>query len=88
MHCADRACCNGWRSCGLRPVVRRNDLRGEPKPGGIQVLDWTFLVVRDVNEYLLDCDVYSAMRNPLTGRSSRTRMPSSSSGIALSSARC
>jgi len=56
----------------LRPIVRRNDLRGEPRPGGIQVLDWTYLLVRDVNEYLLECDVYSAMRNPLAGRSSRT----------------
>jgi hypothetical protein len=56
----------------LRPVIRRNDRRGEPKPGGIQVLDWTYLVVREAKEYLLDCDVYSAMRNPLAGRSSST----------------
>ena len=56
----------------LRPIIRRNDRLGEPKPGGIQVLDWTYLLVREPHEYLLDCDVYSAMRNPLAGRSSPT----------------
>ena len=54
----------------LRPVIRRNDRRGEPKPGGIEVLDWTYLLVREQQEYLLDCDVYSASRNPLVGRNS------------------
>jgi hypothetical protein len=54
----------------LRPVIRHNDRRGEPKPNGIQVLDWTFLLVREQQEYLLDCDVYSASRNPLVGRNS------------------
>jgi hypothetical protein len=56
----------------LQPIIRRNDRAGEPKPGGIQVLDWTYLLVREPHEYLLDCDVYSAMRNPLVGRSSPT----------------
>ncbi len=54
----------------LRPVLRRNDRRGEPRPGGIQVLDWTYLLARERQEHLLECDVYSAMRNPLGGRSS------------------
>lgn len=83
----------------LQPIIRRNDRDGNPRPGGIQILDWTYLVVRgpetqdaspqesatksDIAEpaaatrrskteldYLLHCEVYSAMRNPLTGRSS------------------
>jgi hypothetical protein len=54
----------------LRPVIRRNDRRGEPKPGGIEVLEWTYLLVREPQDYLLDCDVYSASRNPLVGRNS------------------
>ncbi len=57
----------------LRPVIRRNDRRGEPKPGGIEVLEWTYLLVREPQDYLLDCDVYSASRNPLVGRSSTNR---------------
>ena len=56
----------------LRPIIRRNDRTGEPKPAGIQVLDWTYLLVREPHEYLLDCDIYSAIRNPLAGRSSPT----------------
>lgn len=56
----------------LQPVIRRNDRRGEPKPDGIEVLDLTYLLVRAPQEYLLDCDVYSASRNPLVGRSSST----------------
>jgi hypothetical protein len=54
----------------LQPVIRRNDRLGEPRPGGIQVLDWTYLLVREKQEQLLECDVYSALRNPLGGRSS------------------
>ncbi|NLX53961.1 MAG: hypothetical protein GXY58_02480 [Planctomycetaceae bacterium] len=54
----------------LQPVVRRNDRTGEPRPQGIQIIDWTYLLVRDAQEYLLNCDVYSALRNPLGGRSS------------------
>ena len=56
----------------LRPVIRRNDRRGEPKTGGIQVIDWTYLLVRGQQDYTLDCDVYSASRNPLVGRNSLT----------------
>ncbi len=54
----------------MRPVVRRNDRRGEPKPNGIQEIGWTYLMVREQQDYLLQCDVLSAMRNPLEGRSS------------------
>ncbi|MBM4090217.1 MAG: hypothetical protein FJ276_12465 [Planctomycetes bacterium] len=101
----------------LHPVIRRNDRTGEPKPGGIQVVDWTFLSVdreQDLVEsaesdaaketpraaeeldnagpnkekpaeepageqaaggqpgmfrFVLNCEVLSAMRNPLAGRS-------------------
>lgn len=54
----------------LRPVIRRNDRSGEPKPDGIQEVDWTYLLVRQRQEFLLECEVLSAMRNPLGGRSS------------------
>ena len=65
---ARRICVSSVRTGDvLRPIIRRNDRAGEPKPGGIQVLDWTYLLVREPQEYLLDCDVYSAMRNPLAG---------------------
>ena len=92
-------------SAVLRPIIRRNDRDGNPRPGGIQVLDWTYLVVRGpvaedrppqdaqkkpttdtkppakkkttkisqaghAPDFLLDCEVYSAMRNPLAGRRS------------------
>lgn len=56
----------------LQPVIRRNGRNGEPKVGGIQVVDWTYLLVREPQEYTLDCDVYSFSRNPLVGRSSAT----------------
>jgi hypothetical protein len=56
----------------LRPIIRRNDRRGDPKPGGIEEVAWTYLVVREQEDYLLECDVYSAMRNPLAGRNSTT----------------
>lgn len=56
----------------LRPIIRRNDRRGEPRPDGIQEVDWTYLLVREQEEYLLHCDVFSAMRNPLAGRTSPT----------------
>ncbi len=42
----------------LRPVIRRNDRRGEPKPGGIQEIDWTFLTVR-VNSRIICCSAKS-----------------------------
>lgn len=54
----------------FRPVIRRNDRRGEPKEGGIQEIEWTYLVVRQEQHFVLDCEVLSAMRNPLAGRSS------------------
>jgi hypothetical protein len=54
----------------LRCVIRRNDRSGEPRPGGIQEVDWTCVVVRDAQGYMLQCEVLSAMRNPLAGRHS------------------
>ena len=56
----------------LQPVIRRNSRNGEPKAGGVQVVEWTYLLVREQQEYTLDCDVYSSSRNPLAGRSSAT----------------
>jgi hypothetical protein len=56
----------------LQPVIRRNGRNGEPKAGGIQIVEWTYLLVREPQEYTLECDVYSFARNPLVGRSSAT----------------
>ncbi len=65
-HCASRI----QERDVLRPVIRRNDRRGEPKPGGIQEVEWTYLMVRGREGHLLQCEVLSAMRNPLAGRTS------------------
>jgi hypothetical protein len=54
----------------LRSVIRRNDRNGEPRPGGIQEVDWTYLLVRESKGFMLQCEVLSAMRNPLAGRHS------------------
>ncbi len=54
----------------LRCVIRRNDRNGEPRPGGIQPVDWTYIIVREEDGFLLNCEVLSAMRNPLAGRHS------------------
>lgn len=54
----------------LRSVIRRNDRTGEPRPGGIQEVDWTYLIVREAKGFMLQCEVLSAMRNPLAGRHS------------------
>jgi hypothetical protein len=54
----------------LRAVIRRNDRNGEPRANGIQPVDWTYLIVRAAQSYMLQCEVLSAMRNPLAGRHS------------------
>ena len=58
----------------LRPVVRRNNRLGEPLKEGVVEIDWTYIYVDRENYGQLDCQVWSAMRNPVAGRtSSRTQ---------------
>jgi hypothetical protein len=54
----------------LQCVIRRNDRNGEPRPNGIQKVDWTYVIVREAKGFMLQCEVLSAMRNPLAGRHS------------------
>lgn len=77
----------------FRTVIRRNDRSGKPKPEGIKEIRWTYVVVRERQRqpYLWRCDVFSALRSPLTGRSSarieklglRARPVSSSTRLKL-----
>ncbi len=55
------------RNSLLQPVIRKNDRYGKPKR--IDVVEWTYLRVDHPENNLWICEVQSAMRNPLTGRS-------------------
>jgi hypothetical protein len=58
----------------LLPVVRRNDPMGRLQTGGISVVPWTLLEVRQTHEVTAVCTVFSGLRRPLRGRSTyRTR---------------
>ena len=50
----------------FRPIIRYDDRQGKPKR--ITIMPWTFLHVQDVSGSLLNCDVYSGIREPLGGR--------------------
>lgn len=54
----------------FRPVVRRNNRVGEPLKEGVVEIDWTYIYVDQENQGRLKCQVWSAMRNPVAGRSS------------------
>lgn len=53
------------------PLVRRVDQSGTVKDGGVTVIDWTFLTTQSNEGVIVKCDIHSAMRTPLGGRSSR-----------------
>ena len=58
----------------LRPVIRRNNRIGEPLKAGVVEVDWTYIFVDSEERGNLQCQVWSAMRNPVAGRiSSRTQ---------------
>jgi len=58
----------------LRPVIRRNNRHGEPLKAGVVEVDWTYIFVDSEERGQLQCQVWSAMRNPVAGRtSSRTQ---------------
>ena len=60
------------RNSLVQPVIRRNDRYGKPKR--IDVIEWTYLRVDHQEGDLWQCEVQTALRNPLTGRgSSRTK---------------
>lgn len=55
----------------LRPIVRRNDRYGEPRPGGIMVAPWTYLRVTAQAGPLLTCEVSSGVRGAIGSRSNQ-----------------
>lgn len=58
----------------LRPVIRRNNRLGEPLKAGVVEVEWTYIFVDHEKNGQLQCQVWSAMRNPIAGRtSSRTQ---------------
>ncbi len=57
----------GWV---LSTVMRQNDRYGHPRPGGIRQIEWTLLVVRAMEGYTCQADVYSINRGYLGGRAS------------------
>ena len=52
----------------LQPVLRRNERDGRPKR--IDVIEWSYLRVDHQEGALWDCELRTALRNPLSGRSS------------------
>ncbi len=54
----------------LEARIRRNDRFGNPRDGGITTVPWTFLIVGDEVDGMLQAEVHSGFRNPLSGRSS------------------
>lgn len=53
------------------PVVRFNDRYGKPRPNGIQVAPWTFLVCQEhTGAGRLACELVAGVATPLSGRSS------------------
>jgi hypothetical protein len=59
----------------LQPIFRQNDRYGNPQPGRIEALPFTFLHVTSADpesSFLLNCNVHSGMRSPIHGRSVST----------------
>ncbi len=54
----------------LAPVIRRNDRLGNPRPGGVERVPWTFLSVTRAEGWRLDCRIHSGIRSALGGRRS------------------
>ncbi len=52
----------------LQPVLRRNERNGKPKR--IDVIEWSYLRVDHREGALWDCELRTALRNPLSGRNS------------------
>ncbi len=53
----------------LRPIMRRDNLRGEPQM--IQYVPWTYLVAFTEEKSNLDCAIFSGVRSQLLGRPNR-----------------
>lgn len=59
----------------LQPIFRQNDRYGDPQPGRIEILPFTFLQVTTTDPLsptLWNCNVHSGMRSPIHGRSPPT----------------
>src|SRR5690606_6371658 len=52
----------------MSAVVRQNDRYGNPRPGGVRMLDWTLLAVNQVDGALLGAQIHSINRAYLGGR--------------------
>jgi hypothetical protein len=52
----------------LRPVVRRNDRSGQPAKGGLQAIPWTYLIVDERRDSLLECTLRSGYRAAIPSR--------------------
>jgi hypothetical protein len=50
------------------PIVRRNDRDGNPLPGGIQPVPWTFLTVKQLGPDGIVCTPHTGLRSPLRVR--------------------
>jgi hypothetical protein len=50
----------------FRPVVRRNDRDGNIR--GINAIEWTYLVVEQMDRQPINCRLYSGFPKPLSGR--------------------
>lgn len=50
----------------FRPILRSNERSGKFRK--LMPIDWTYLTVEHVNEADVECQLYSGLRSPLTGR--------------------
>ncbi len=51
------------------PVLRINDREGNPVPGGIRTVPWTFLRVAEADEQQIICEIFSGLNQPIRKRS-------------------
>jgi hypothetical protein len=58
----------------LQPILLRTDRNGQVGPDGVKPIEWTVLIVNEVNGSVLTCDFQSGYRQPFnTRRSSRVQ---------------
>lgn len=55
----------------LMPMIKVSSRRGKSTGDKIKIAEWTFLTITSRDGVLLHCQIHSAMRAPLGGRSSR-----------------
>jgi len=52
----------------LRPIIRRNDRNGQPAKGGIQTIPWSYLIVEERHDAVLECTLRSGYRAAIPAR--------------------